>query len=87
MTLLQNDVCIETEEGLKHCKLIAVHAGLEKEQKVDEQLKLLRAKDTSIPRIQPLTGRKTVWDIPQVKKTSKDPNFCVKILLSFKKSL
>ncbi|XP_023641718.1 uncharacterized protein LOC17892364 isoform X2 [Capsella rubella] len=60
-----DDVCIETEEGLKHCKLIAVHAGLEKGNNVEEQLELLRAKDTSIPRIQPLVGRKTVWDIPQ----------------------
>ncbi|EFH58905.1 hypothetical protein ARALYDRAFT_478323 [Arabidopsis lyrata subsp. lyrata] len=63
----EEDVCIETEKGLKHCKLIAVHAGLEKGNNVEEQLKLLRAKDTSIPRIQhePLTGRKTVWDIPR----------------------
>ncbi|XP_010479310.1 PREDICTED: uncharacterized protein LOC104758152 [Camelina sativa] len=61
----EDDVCIETEEGLKHCKLIAVHAGLEQGKNVEEQLKLLRAKDTSISRIQPLTGRKTVWDIPQ----------------------
>ncbi|KAG7624654.1 putative calcineurin-like phosphoesterase domain, ApaH type [Arabidopsis thaliana] len=61
----EDDVCIETEEGLTHCKLIAVHAGLETKNNVEEQLKLLRDKDTSIPRIQPLTGRKTVWGIPQ----------------------
>ncbi|KAK6944001.1 Calcineurin-like phosphoesterase domain, ApaH type, partial [Dillenia turbinata] len=27
----EDDVCLETDEGLSHCKLIAVHAGLEKE--------------------------------------------------------
>ncbi|CAH2054276.1 unnamed protein product, partial [Thlaspi arvense] len=61
----EDDVCIETEEGLKHCKLIAVHAGLEKGNSVDEQLKLLRAKDTSISKVPYLSGRKNVWDIPQ----------------------
>ncbi|KAG7581115.1 Calcineurin-like phosphoesterase domain ApaH type [Arabidopsis suecica] len=61
----EDDVCIDTEEGLKHCKLIAVHAGLEKGNNVEEQLKLLRAKDTSISKIQHLSGRKNVWDIPQ----------------------
>lgn len=66
LIMLQDDVCIETEEGLKHCKLIAVHAGLEKGDSVEEQLKLLRAKDTSISKIQHLSGRKNVWDIPQV---------------------
>ncbi|VVA97059.1 unnamed protein product [Arabis nemorensis] len=60
-----DDVCIETEEGLKQCKLIAVHAGLEKGKSVKEQLELLRAKDTSISKIQPLSGRKNVWNIPQ----------------------
>lgn len=78
LILLQDDVCIETEEGLTHCKLIAVHAGLETKNNVEEQLKLLRDKDTSIPRIQPLTGRKTVWGIPQVKKTLKEPNFVLR---------
>lgn len=77
LILLQDDVCIETEEGLKHCKLIAVHAGLEKGSSVEEQLKLLRAKDTSISKIQHLSGRKTVWDIPQVK-TSKEPNLMLR---------
>ncbi|CAN8270674.1 unnamed protein product [Cochlearia groenlandica] len=61
----EEDVCIETMKGLKHCRLIAVHAGLEKGREVNEQIQLLKDKDTSIPRIQPLTGRKTVWDIPK----------------------
>ncbi|CAN8259887.1 unnamed protein product [Cochlearia groenlandica] len=61
----EDDVCIETEEGLKHCKLIAVHAGLEKGMSVEEQLKLLRGKDTSISKLPHLSGRKSVWDIPQ----------------------
>ncbi|KFK38336.1 hypothetical protein AALP_AA3G100900 [Arabis alpina] len=61
----EEDVCIETEKGLKQCKLIAVHAGLEKGKSVNEQLELLRGKDTSISKIQPLSGRKNVWNIPQ----------------------
>lgn len=67
LTLLQEDVCIETEEGLKQCKLIAVHAGLDKWKSVNEQLELLRAKDTSFSRVQPLSGRKDVWNMPMVK--------------------
>ncbi|CAL9220219.1 unnamed protein product [Arabidopsis halleri] len=69
MDLLE-DVCIETEKLLKHCKLITVYAGIEKGNNVEEQLNILRAKDTSIPKIQPLTGRKTVWDIPQLAATT-----------------
>ncbi|CAA7021959.1 unnamed protein product [Microthlaspi erraticum] len=61
----EDDVSIETEKGLKHCKLIAVHAGLENNKSVEEQLEILRAKDTSISRIEPLSGRRNVWDIPQ----------------------
>lgn len=57
---------IETEEGIKQCKLIAVHAGLEKDKSVEEQIKLLKAKDTSVPKIGPLSGRHSVWDIPEV---------------------
>ena len=75
LILLQDDVCVETEEGLKHCKLIAVHAGLEKGDSVEEQLKLLRAKDTSISKVPYLSGRKNVWDIPQVKRLEKKPTF------------
>ncbi|XP_010543457.1 PREDICTED: uncharacterized protein LOC104816365 [Tarenaya hassleriana] len=62
----EENVHIETEEGMKQCKLIAVHGGLEKGKKnIEEQLKSLRIKDTSIPKVQPLSGRKNVWDIPQ----------------------
>ncbi|XP_019051633.1 PREDICTED: uncharacterized protein LOC104587896 isoform X2 [Nelumbo nucifera] len=64
--VLQDDVCIETSEGRKHCKLIAVYAGLEKTKGVPEQLiKLLRTRDTSQPKIVALTGRSNVLDIPQ----------------------
>lgn len=59
-------MCIETEEGLKHCRLIAVHAGLERDKDVNEQLKMLRAKDTRVPKVPALSGRKNVWDIPKV---------------------
>lgn len=62
----QDDICVETEDGVKHCKLIAVHAGLEKNRDVKEQLKFLKARDTSVPKVEALSGRKNVWDIPQV---------------------
>ena len=81
LILLQEDVCIETEEGLKQCKLIAVHAGLDKRKSVKDQLKLLRAKDTSISKLQQLNGRKDVWNMPQVKnKPSQEPSkLCILI--------
>ncbi|MBA0864640.1 hypothetical protein Goshw_004867 [Gossypium schwendimanii] len=61
----EDDVCIETQEGVKHCKLIAVHAGLEKGKNVREQLEFLKAKDVSVPQVTGLSGRKNVWDIPE----------------------
>ncbi|XP_009757561.1 tyrosine-protein phosphatase RLPH2 [Nicotiana tabacum] len=61
----EDDVCIKTEEGIKSCKLIAVHAGLEKNKAVEEQIKTLKAKDTRISKVEPLSGRKNVWEIPQ----------------------
>ncbi|KDP42708.1 hypothetical protein JCGZ_23648 [Jatropha curcas] len=73
--MLQEDVCIENEEGMKHCKLIAVHAGLEKGKNVEEQLKSLKAKDTRVPKIEPLSGRKNVWDIP--KELTEKPTIVV----------
>lgn len=67
LCLFQDDVCIQTEEGIKHCKLIAVHAGLERDEAVDEQLKTLKAKDTRVPKVGPLSGRASVWEIPKVR--------------------
>ncbi|KAM7526089.1 hypothetical protein LguiA_015991 [Lonicera macranthoides] len=61
----EKNVCIETAQGIKHCKLIAVHAGLEKSKGIGEQLKLLKSRDTRIPKVEALSGRKTVWDIPE----------------------
>lgn len=43
-----------------------MHAGLEKGKGVEEQLKYLKAKDTRIPKVEPLSGRKNVWNIPEV---------------------
>ncbi|KAG5556612.1 hypothetical protein RHGRI_007025 [Rhododendron griersonianum] len=60
----EDDVCLETEEGIKHCKLIAAHAGLEKGKAVEEQLKFLKARDTRVPKVEALSGKKNVWDIP-----------------------
>ncbi|KAL4605786.1 hypothetical protein ACB092_09G055500 [Castanea dentata] len=67
----ENDVCVETENGITHCKLIAVHAGLERDKNVEEQLKFLRSRDTRVPKVEALSGRKNVWDIP--KELSEDP--------------
>ncbi|VVB05054.1 unnamed protein product [Arabis nemorensis] len=61
----EDNVCTESKKWLKQCKLIAVHAGLEKGNSVDEQLKHLRTKDTSIPKVPYLSGLENVWDIPQ----------------------
>ncbi|XP_039068338.1 tyrosine-protein phosphatase RLPH2-like [Hibiscus syriacus] len=61
----EDDVCIETQEGVKHCKLIAVHAGLERGKNVQEQLEFLKARDARVPIVTGLSGRKDVWDIPK----------------------
>ncbi|EOY08159.1 Calcineurin-like metallo-phosphoesterase superfamily protein isoform 4 [Theobroma cacao] len=66
----EDDVCIETEEGLKHCKLVAVHAGLERGKYIQEQLEFLKARDTRVPKVTALSGRKDVWDIPKVMNSS-----------------
>ena len=59
-------MCIDDGEGIRHCKLIALHAGLEKGKNVGEQLRFLKAKETHLPKIEGLSGRKNVWDIPEV---------------------
>lgn len=63
---LQGNVHVETEEGLKVCKLIAVHAGLEKGKDVEEQIKFLKGRVARVPKLEALSGRKNVWDLPQV---------------------
>ena len=60
---------------MQNCKLIAVHAGLEKGKGVKEQLDYLKAKDTRIPKVEALSGRKNVWDIPEVIRLII--NFCL----------
>lgn len=66
----EDDVFINTDNGVRCCKLIAVHAGLEKGVDVNEQMKILKARDTRIPKVQALSGRKNVWDIPEELSTS-----------------
>ncbi|CAN6586930.1 unnamed protein product [Malus baccata var. baccata] len=64
-TPLKDNVCVETADGIKHCRLIVVHAGLEKDKDVKQQLAFLKARDTRVPKIEALSGRKNVWDIPK----------------------
>ncbi|PWA95683.1 MUTL-like protein [Artemisia annua] len=45
------DVCINTNEGTKCCKLVATHAGLEKGKDIEEQMISLRLRDTTIARL------------------------------------
>lgn len=59
-------MCLETKDGIKKCRLIAVHAGLEEGKDIEEQLKFLKAKETKFPKIMGLSGRKNVWNIPKV---------------------
>ncbi|KAJ6793735.1 uncharacterized protein M6B38_260285 [Iris pallida] len=71
----EDKVWVDTPEGRICCKLIAVHAGLEKSKGLDEQLKLLRVKDTSVPKVENLSGRHNVWEIP--KELTKEPTVVV----------
>ncbi|XP_057534589.1 tyrosine-protein phosphatase RLPH2-like [Amaranthus tricolor] len=66
----EDNVYVATEEGLKKCRLIAVHGGLQQEKPVDEQLKLLKSRGTAIPKVEHLSGRKTIWDMPKELKQS-----------------
>uniref|UniRef100_M8AQJ2 Uncharacterized protein n=1 Tax=Aegilops tauschii TaxID=37682 RepID=M8AQJ2_AEGTA len=61
----EEDVRIDTDGGQILCKLIAVHAGLEKSLDLNEQLRVLRTRDTRVPKVQMLSGRQDVWSIPQ----------------------
>ncbi|KAJ4753329.1 Serine/threonine protein phosphatase family protein [Rhynchospora pubera] len=61
----EDNVPIHTENDWIECRLIAVHAGLEKTKKVEERLQVLRSKDTSLHTVQELRGRMNVWDIPE----------------------
>ncbi|XP_071698495.1 tyrosine-protein phosphatase RLPH2-like [Rutidosis leptorrhynchoides] len=71
----EDEVWIETEKGLESCKLIAVHGGLVKGKDVGEQIQYLKAKDTRIPKVEPLSGRKSIWDIPE--ELTKTPTIVV----------
>ena len=71
--------CVLKQEGeetgdpeTSYTKLIAVHAGLESKL-VDNQIQILQSKDTNLPRIEPLAGRKNVWNTPPVSSPSHSP--------------
>lgn len=66
----EDNMCVDSAEGLKHAKLIAVHGGLLQGKPVDEQLKFLKSRDTSVPKIESLSGRKTIWDMPEELKAN-----------------
>lgn len=59
---------IDMDDGQNNCNLIAVHAGLGRTIDLNEQLKVLRTRDTRVPKVQMLSGRQDVWDIPKVNK-------------------
>lgn len=64
----EENVPIDTNEGQIICKLIAVHAGLERSIDLNEQFRILRTKDTKISKVAMLSGRQDVWNIPKVSK-------------------
>jgi hypothetical protein len=66
MVVWKENVPIDTDGGQIVCNLIAVHAGLEKSMDLNEQLRVLRTRDTRVPKVQMLSGRQDVWNIPQV---------------------
>ncbi|KAK1262946.1 hypothetical protein QJS04_geneDACA008424 [Acorus gramineus] len=73
----EEDVWIDSAAGMQCCKLIAVHAGLDKSKGVEEQLRILRARDTSLPKVGALSGRMNVWDIPKGLQSSEKPTILV----------
>jgi len=61
----EENVLIDTDEGQIICNLIAVHAGLEKSIDLNEQLRVLRTRDTRVPKVPMLSGRQDVWNTPK----------------------
>uniref|UniRef100_K3Y9H0 Calcineurin-like phosphoesterase domain-containing protein n=1 Tax=Setaria italica TaxID=4555 RepID=K3Y9H0_SETIT len=61
----EENVPIDTDEGQIICNLIAVHAGLEKSIDLNEQLRVLRTRDTRVPKVPMLSGRQDVWNTPK----------------------
>ncbi|KAG0525658.1 hypothetical protein BDA96_06G075400 [Sorghum bicolor] len=61
----EENVPIDTDEGQIICNLIAVHAGLERTIDLNEQLRVLRTRDTRVPKVQMLSGRQDVWNTPK----------------------
>ncbi|KAA8516687.1 hypothetical protein F0562_016807 [Nyssa sinensis] len=51
--------------------LVWVHEENDKARGVEEQLKYLKARDTGVPKVEALSGRKNVWDIP--KELTENP--------------
>ncbi|CAO2836758.1 unnamed protein product [Amaranthus hypochondriacus] len=64
----EDNVWVEKAEGRKKCKLIAVHAGIHRDKPVEQQLKLLKSKDTSKPVVECVQGRENFRDMPQELK-------------------
>ncbi|KAG6526722.1 hypothetical protein ZIOFF_016723 [Zingiber officinale] len=64
--IAQDDVPIDSPEPRISCKLIAVHAELQKTKPVEEPQKLLRARGTRISKVDQDSGRHDVWGIPEV---------------------
>lgn len=62
-----------------YTKLITVHAGLESKA-VDNQMQMLKTKDSKLPRIEPLAGRKNVWNTPPVRETNTYTLICSYLL-------
>jgi len=61
----EEHVPIDMDEGQIICNLIAVHAGLEKSVDLNEQLRVLRTRDTRVPKVPMLSGRQDVWNTPK----------------------
>ncbi|CAO2836757.1 unnamed protein product [Amaranthus hypochondriacus] len=64
----EDNVWIERAEGQKKCKLIAVHAGFRQNKPVENQIKLLKSKDTSKQWLNCIQDKDRVRDMPQELK-------------------
>ncbi|KAL3693332.1 hypothetical protein R1sor_006983 [Riccia sorocarpa] len=69
---LRNLAWVHEQEGVEtgdpetsYSKLIAVHAGFESNGPIEAQIQPLLQKDSTIPRLEQLYGRKNVWNNPK----------------------
>lgn len=62
------------EPETSYSQLVAIHAGIEKDKKLEPQLEILRKRDVTSYRLEALSGRKNVWEMHPVESPLQNQN-------------